>query len=104
MKGSLQSAIEAKREELQQFKLLNKYTYDLVLQLEEIEEKLEVMGDGAESVALILSNWQNVINSISLASLGLMKHKERSSDEENPLPETLIRIKLNQEPALESES
>lgn len=97
MKGSVQKTIDSKKEELAQFKLLNKYTYDLVLQLEEIEEKLEVMGDGAESVALILSNWQNVINSISLASLGLLKYNERKDGEENPLPETLIRIKLNQE-------
>lgn len=97
MKSSVQAAIEEKREELLQLKVLNKYTYDLVLQLEEIQEKLLTMGDGVESVALILSNWQNVINSISLASMGVMKYSSKDYKETQPLPETLVRIKLDKD-------
>lgn len=97
MKSSVQAAIEEKREELLQLKVLNKYTYDLVLQLEEIQEKLLTMGDGVESVALILSNWQNVINSISLASMGVLKHSSKDYKDKQPLPETLVRIKLDKE-------
>lgn len=97
MKTSVQTAIEKKKEELLQLKVLNKYTYDLVLQLEEIQEKLQTMGEGVESVALILSNWQNVINSISLASMGVMKYSAKDYEEQHPLPETLVRIKLDKE-------
>ncbi|PVH19223.1 hypothetical protein CXQ85_001524 [Candidozyma haemuli] len=95
MKSSVQTAIEEKKEELSQLKVLNKYTYDLVLQLEEIQEKLSTMGDGVESVALILSNWQNVINSISLASMGVLKYSSKDYKDKQPLPETLVRIKLD---------
>lgn len=97
MKGSIQTAIDEKKKELLQLKVLNKYTYDLVLQLEEILEKLLNMGEGVESVALILSNWQNVINSISLASMGVLKYSAKDYKEQQPLPETLVRIKLDKD-------
>ncbi|SGZ58919.1 CIC11C00000002320 [Sungouiella intermedia] len=94
---SLQEKITAKREELHELRQLKKFTGLLAVQLEQIEAKLDTMADGAESVALILSNWQNVMNSVSLASLGLLKHANKDYDETPPLPECLVRISLDKD-------
>lgn len=92
---SLQEKITAKRQELLDLQELRKFTAVLASQLEQIEGKLDTMVDGAESVALILSNWQNVVNSVSLASLGLMKYTAKDYEENTPLPECLVRIGLD---------
>lgn len=94
---SLQEQIDAKREELHDLQELKKFTGILVSQLEHIERKLDTMAGGAESVALILSNWQNVVNSVSLASLGLLKYTAKDYDEKTPLPECLVRIGLDKD-------
>lgn len=97
MTNSLQSRIEDKREELENLQELKKFTGILVSQLEQIEEKFETMADGAESVALVLSNWKSVMNSVSLASLGLLKYSSKDFKESVPLPECLVRIKLDKD-------
>lgn len=94
---SLQEKISAKREELRDLQDLRKFTGLLVSQLEQIESKLDSMADGAESVALILSNWQNVVNSVSLASLGVLKYSAKDYEERAPLPECLVRIDLEKD-------
>lgn len=94
---SLQEKINAKREELHDLQELKNFTGILVSQLEQIEGKLDTMADGAESVALILSNWQNVVNSVSLASLGLLKYSSKDYEQDTPLPETLVRIALDKD-------
>lgn len=97
MANSLQTRIEEKREELENLQELKKFTGILVTQLEQIEEKFETMADGAESVALVLSNWKSVMNSVSLASLGLLKYSSKDYKEKVPLPECLVRIKLDKD-------
>lgn len=97
MKNTLLQKIEQKREELQSLQELRKYTGALADQLEQIEQKLDTMAEGAESIALILSSWQSVVGSVSLASMGLLKHAEKGLDAQQPLPETLVRIALNKD-------
>lgn len=97
MSNSLQSKIEEKREELENLQELKKFTGILVTQLELIEQKFETMADGAESVALVLSNWKSVMNSVSLASLGLLKYSSKDFKDSVPLPECLVRIKLDKD-------
>lgn len=97
MKNSVQQKIEEKQRELEELTKIESSTHLLAQQLEEIGQKLDVMNDGAESIALVLSNWKNVVNAVSLASLGLAKHAKNVSEKTVPLPETLVRIKLKEE-------
>ncbi|KAM9902172.1 hypothetical protein OXX79_004090 [Metschnikowia pulcherrima] len=101
MKKSLQLQIEEKARELEELRDIQKFTNTLAGQLEQIEEKLEVMTDGAESVAYILSNWKNVVSAVSLASLGLANHAKRTTQGTEAMPETLVRVKLQQDTSKE---
>jgi len=94
----------ANLELLREFRLL---TDELANELEQIGDQLETMKDGTSSVALILSNWQRVIQSISLASLSLLKLTNTATNEEvdqDAYPEPLIRINLQDENEDEQES
>ncbi|CUM62684.1 uncharacterized protein PRCAT00000238001 [Priceomyces carsonii] len=94
-KGNIyEQKLQEKRIELEKLMEFRDLSETLALQLEEVEEKLNKMNSGAESVALVLSNWQNVIRSVSLASLGLMKYTEKDYQDKVPLPESLVRIRL----------
>lgn len=95
--SSIQRKIQEKKEELQHLNELKQFTGVLSGQLEQIEERLDTMADGAESVALILSSWQNVVNSVSLASLGLLKYSTKDYETKTPLPECLVRINLDKD-------
>lgn len=97
MKNSIQSKIEEKKEELQHLNELKNFTGILAAQLQQIEEKLDTMADGATSVALILSSWQNVVSSVSLASMGLLKYSSKDYETKTPLPECLVRINLDKD-------
>lgn len=97
----IQQKIADKREELNHLTELKKFTAILNTQLETLESKLNDMAEGTEAVALVLSNWQNVVNSVSLASLGLLKYSQRDYEESTPLPEYLVRIRLEEENAPE---
>ncbi|KAK6458040.1 DASH complex subunit Dad2-domain-containing protein [Scheffersomyces xylosifermentans] len=89
--------IADKRAELARLHEFRQLTGELASYLEEIGDKLDTMKGGTESVALILANWQNVVKSISLASLGLMKYTDKDYETAVPLPEALVRIKLDRE-------
>ncbi|KAI5960863.1 DAD2 [Candida margitis] len=94
----------ANLELLREFKTL---TEELATELESIGDRLETMKDGTSSVALILSNWQRIIQSISLASLSLLKstnHPSNGVAEQDVYPEPLIRINLQNDDANDSES
>lgn len=97
MKPGLQLKISAKSEELKNLQDIKTSTDQIADQLELIGQKLDIMTDGAESVALILSNWKNVVDSISLASLGLLKYSSQALEQATPLPETLVRMNLHQD-------
>ncbi|ODV78060.1 DASH complex, subunit Dad2 [Suhomyces tanzawaensis NRRL Y-17324] len=86
-----------KRADLEMLQEFRQLTAELATNLELVGDKLEHMKGGTESVALILANWQNVVKSISLASLGLMKYSESDYESRAPLPEALVRIKLDKE-------
>ncbi|KAI5952977.1 DAD2 [Candida theae] len=83
----------ANLELLREFKTL---TDELANELESIGDRLETVRDGTSSVALILSNWQRIIQSISLASLCLLKSTNGPSVDRDAYPEPLIRINLNE--------
>lgn len=93
----IQQKIAEKRSELESLNEIKKFTSILTGQLENLESKLNDMAEGTESVALVLSNWQNVVNSISLASLGLLKYSQKDYETGTPLPEYLVRIPLDKD-------
>ncbi|CUM56444.1 unnamed protein product [Debaryomyces tyrocola] len=93
----IQQKIAEKKAELENLNEIKNFTSILTNQLDELENKLDYMAEGTESVALVLSNWQNVVKSVSLASLGLLKYSEKDYDTGAPLPECLVRIKLDKD-------
>ncbi|CAG86011.2 DEHA2C06138p [Debaryomyces hansenii CBS767] len=93
----IQQKIAEKKAELENLNEIKKFTSILTNQLDELENKLDYMAEGTESVALVLSNWQNVVKSVSLASLGLLKYSEKDYETGAPLPECLVRIKLDKD-------
>lgn len=101
---TVQQKIEQKRAELEYLQEIHKITHVLTNQLDDLDSKLEVMSDGAESAALVLSNWQNVVKSVSLASLGLMKYTSKDYETQTPLPECLVRIKLDKDDPIDNEN
>ena len=91
----------ANLELLREFKTL---TDELANELELISDRLETMRDGTSSVALILSNWQRIIQSISLASLSLLKLTSNGQNvDRDAYPEPLIRINLDEDGEQEEE-
>lgn len=93
----LQQRLAEKRAELASINEIRALTGTLTDQLEVLEEKLGSMAEGTHSVAHILSSWQNVVKSISLASLGLLKYSRKDYEAGKPLPESLVRIPLNKD-------
>lgn len=93
----IQQKIADKRAELENLTEVKNLTGSLTAQLKDLEVKLAAMSDGTESVALVLSNWQNVVRSVSLASLGLLKYSEDDYETGKPMPETLVRIPLSKD-------
>lgn len=98
-----QNKIAEKRADLEMLQEFRQLTAELASNLETAGNQLETMKDGTESVAHILANWQNVIKSVSLASLGLLKYTDNDYEESAPLPEPLVRIKLVDEEGSDDE-
>jgi len=70
----------------------------LATQMGALEEKLATLRDGTEAVACVLSNWDNVLRAISMASMKVPKAPrdedgdEDSTEKQPQLPVTLVRI------------
>ncbi|ODV76191.1 Dad2p [Cyberlindnera jadinii NRRL Y-1542] len=94
---SLQQRIEEKKRELEHLSQIKELSLNLCNQLENLEAKLETLADGSEAVALVMSNWNHIIKSVSLASMSLTSYTEQSYEnkEDPPLPETLVRLRIH---------
>ncbi|KAF1811133.1 hypothetical protein P152DRAFT_400074 [Eremomyces bilateralis CBS 781.70] len=108
----LLARINEKKAELASLKELQDLSGALADQMETLEDKLSTLTDGTEAVAAVLSNWGNVLRAISLASTKIPKPKgaedevvaeETKVDAGPPLPQTLVRIPVDQAAALESQ-
>ena len=64
----LQARIAAKRAELENLRQLRDLSANLAAQLAALEAKLGTLRDGAQSVALVLANWENVLRAIGMAA------------------------------------
>lgn len=66
--SALQTRINAKRAELENLRQLRDLSGNLAEQLSALEGKLSTLKDGAQSVALVLANWENVLRAINMAA------------------------------------
>lgn len=64
----LQARIAQKRAELTHLQSLRDSSATLASQLSVLETKLSTLKDGAQSVALVLANWDNVLRAIGMAA------------------------------------
>lgn len=65
---ALLARINEKKKELEDLKQLRDLSAGLASQMSVLEEKLSTLSDGTEAVAMVLSNWHNVLRAISMAS------------------------------------
>ncbi|KAK5053042.1 hypothetical protein LTR84_002016 [Exophiala bonariae] len=104
----LQTRIAAKRAELENLRQLRDLSGELASQLAALEQKLSTLRDGAQSVALVLANWDNVLRAIGMAAVKVpvpmpaeresdLEDGDSSSQDKNPeLPVPLVRIPVQQ--------
>ncbi|KIX97481.1 uncharacterized protein Z520_06933 [Fonsecaea multimorphosa CBS 102226] len=77
----LQARIAAKRAELENLRQLRDLSAHLTTQLESLEQKLGSLRDGAQAVALVLANWDNVLRVIGMAAMKVPHPPEPAEDE-----------------------
>lgn len=92
--------IAEKRSNLDQLREFRSLADDLVNELENIGEDLGRMKGGTASIASIVANWQNVIQSISLASIGLMRLVNENAANEEEKEEMEVEGKDGEKPKL----
>ncbi|OQD96458.1 hypothetical protein PENSOL_c016G03067 [Penicillium solitum] len=96
--SALSARIVAKKAELENLRQLRDLSGTLAIQMQALDSKISTLKDGTEAVAYVLSNWDNVIRAITLASSkagGLCEPGSDSKNVEKPrndLPSTLVRI------------
>ncbi|KAL8813833.1 MAG: hypothetical protein Q9223_006905 [Gallowayella weberi] len=101
----LLARINEKKAELENLKQLRDLSAGLAAQMQTLEEKLSTLSDGTQAVAAVLSNWHTVLQAINMASMKIPKPKVTESGgateiiPENQLPQTLVRIPVDQEPS-----
>lgn len=112
---SLEEQVEAKKRELEALKRITTLTDDMKLQLDELAGQVRQMNSNATSVSRVMENWNSISRSISLAGLSLLQYaegdyevgawrhdnnrrnEEGPEDGHGPLPETLVRIRMDEE-------
>ncbi|KAL2160074.1 hypothetical protein VTH06DRAFT_1729 [Thermothelomyces fergusii] len=100
---ALLARVNEKRAELENLRELRDLSAAIATQMEALEQKLATLSDGTEAIALVLSNWHNVLRAISMASAKLPKPATEAGDEDQPpLPQTLVRIPTEHAPALQA--
>ncbi|KAI9886878.1 MAG: hypothetical protein M1823_001314 [Watsoniomyces obsoletus] len=97
---ALLARVNEKKLELENLKQLRDLSAGLANQMRALEEKLSTLAGGTEAVAVVLSNWHNVLRAIHMASMKVPKPSgttdEEDHPEEVPLPQTLVRIPVAQ--------
>ncbi|GAB7342224.1 hypothetical protein MBLNU457_g0470t1 [Dothideomycetes sp. NU457] len=93
---ALQQRINEKRVELENLKQLRDLSAGLAGQMEQLEEKLATLSGGTEAIAAVLSNWHNVLRAINMASAKIPVPKDAEVTTKPDLPQTLVRIPIQQ--------
>ncbi|KAK0271640.1 DASH complex subunit dad2 [Friedmanniomyces endolithicus] len=106
--SALHSRIAEKKVELESLRQLRDLSAGLAGQMQQLEEKLATLGTGTEAVAAVMGNWNQVLRAVFMASAKIPKpDNEGEGDGEvatMPLPQTLVRIPIQQSEALQKEA
>lgn len=65
---ALVARVNEKKAELENLKELRDLSAAMATQMEALAQKLSTLSDGTEAIALVLSNWHNVLRAINMAS------------------------------------
>lgn len=90
----LASRVAEKKRELASLLQLQQLSSDLVNDLESLASHAGSLADGTEAVAAVMKNWGNITRALSLASTNLVNFTQQDYEKEEPLPETLVRVRL----------
>lgn len=105
--SALQSRIQEKKLELESLKQLRDLSAGLAGQMQQLEEKLGTLSNGTEAVAAVMGNWNTVLRAVYMASQAIPKPNEEGKEEteadEQSLPQTLVRIPIQQAEAAQRE-
>ncbi|QLQ81991.1 hypothetical protein HG537_0G02450 [Torulaspora globosa] len=113
---SMESQIALKKRELEALKRITSLTDEMKVQLDGLAEQVCQMESNAETVSEVMRNWNSIMRSISQASLSLLQYAEgdyevgawapetgendgsqgREPTRTTPLPETLVRIRVDE--------
>ncbi|KAB5582656.1 DASH complex subunit Dad2-domain-containing protein [Coniochaeta sp. 2T2.1] len=101
----LVARVNEKKAELENLKELRDLSAAVATQMEALENKLGTLSDGTEAIALVMSNWTNVLRAINMASSKLAKPSaEEAAAGKIVLPQTLVRIPTEHAPALQAQA
>ncbi|KAF2479968.1 DASH complex subunit Dad2-domain-containing protein [Neohortaea acidophila] len=95
----LQARINEKRVELESLRQLRDLSAGLAGQMQQLEQKLATLSDGTQAVAEVLGNWNSVLRAVHMASTKIPrvgKEGEGEDGEREELPQTLVRIPIQQ--------
>ncbi|KAH8899545.1 hypothetical protein GQ53DRAFT_816676 [Thozetella sp. PMI_491] len=102
--AALVQRVNEKKAELESLRELRDLSAAMASQMEQLEQKLATLSDGTEAIALVMSNWHNVLRAINMASAKLPKPSADAPTETSPLPQTLVRIPTEHAPALQAQA
>jgi len=100
----LQARITEKKAELENLKQLRDLSAGLAEQMQQLEQKLSTLSSGTEAVAEVLGNWSHVLRAIYMASAKIPKPKDAEGEEDANLPQTLVRIPIQQAEAAQRDA
>ncbi|RAL13600.1 DASH complex subunit DAD2, partial [Aspergillus homomorphus CBS 101889] len=99
--SALAARIASKKAELENLKQLRDMSSALAGQMQSLEAKIGTLRDGTEAVACVLTNWDNVLRAIGMASALMMslivnpvspRPTSKGESSNSPLPATLVRV------------
>ncbi|RLV90381.1 DASH complex subunit DAD2 [Spathaspora sp. JA1] len=87
--------IASKQEKLEKYREFERLVSQLADYTTEIGQHLDMMTSGTQGVKEILENWELVLQSVSLASSGLLNYGIKDIEEGKAKPEPLVRVRLS---------
>lgn len=90
--GQASPRLAEKQRELDSLMALRQVSATLVKQFTDLEQKMDTMCQGTESVASVLSSWQNVFRAINIAGQQIVNDEDDDQAPPPNLPEPLVRI------------
>lgn len=100
---ALVARVNEKRAELEHLNELRELSAAMASQMEALEQKLSTLSDGTEAIAMVMGNWNSVLQAISMASTKLAKPPVDDTGRESvALPQTLVRIPTEHAPNVQA--